>query len=47
MEMVGAEYGNMPKSYSLNMFKDFVPMNVLSVVGLEGKEEVSSLVHID
>ncbi|KAG2324298.1 hypothetical protein Bca4012_038813 [Brassica carinata] len=35
MEMVGAEYGNMPKSYSLNMFKDFVPMTVLSVVDLE------------
>ncbi|XP_056853060.1 transcription initiation factor IIF subunit beta isoform X1 [Raphanus sativus] len=35
MEMVGAEYGNMPKSYSLNMFKDFVPMSVLSAVDLE------------
>ncbi|KAJ0256499.1 Transcription initiation factor IIF subunit beta [Hirschfeldia incana] len=37
MEMVGAEYGSMPKSYSLNMFKDFVPMTVLSAVDLEEK----------
>lgn len=34
MEMVGAEYGNMPKCYALNMFKDFVPMDVFSVVDL-------------
>ncbi|KAK6115793.1 hypothetical protein DH2020_008062 [Rehmannia glutinosa] len=26
MEMAGSEVVNMPKSYSLNMFKDFVPM---------------------
>ncbi|ESQ27583.1 hypothetical protein EUTSA_v10019027mg [Eutrema salsugineum] len=32
MEMFGAEFGNMPKSYSMNMFKDFVPMNVMSTV---------------
>ncbi|XP_010536383.1 PREDICTED: transcription initiation factor IIF subunit beta [Tarenaya hassleriana] len=42
MEMVGAEFGNMPKSYSLNMFKDFVPMGVFSEanqgrVAVEGK----------
>ncbi|CAN8240028.1 unnamed protein product [Cochlearia groenlandica] len=30
MEMCNGEYGNMPKSYSMNMFKDFVPMNVFS-----------------
>ncbi|KAK3009732.1 hypothetical protein RJ639_013074, partial [Escallonia herrerae] len=30
MEMSGNEMGNMPKSYSLNMFKDFVPMCVFS-----------------
>ncbi|KAF3521503.1 hypothetical protein F2Q69_00050256, partial [Brassica cretica] len=45
MEMVGAEYGNMPKSYSLNMFKDFVPMNVLSVVGLEDKPAAEGTVE--
>ncbi|EOA33440.1 hypothetical protein CARUB_v10020792mg [Capsella rubella] len=32
MEMNGAEFGNMPKSYALNMFKDFVPMNAFSDV---------------
>ncbi|KAM7514104.1 hypothetical protein LguiA_003687 [Lonicera macranthoides] len=30
MEMAGNEVGNMPKSYSLNMFKDIVPMCVFS-----------------
>lgn len=30
MEMAGIEAGNKPKSYSLNMFKDFVPMSVFS-----------------
>lgn len=30
MEMAGNDSGNMPKSYSLNMFKDFVPMGVFS-----------------
>lgn len=48
MEMVGVEYGNMLKSYFLNMFKDFVLMNVFFVVGLEGKEEeVFLFVYID
>lgn len=35
MEMAGAEYGNMPKCYALNMFKDVVPMEVFSCVDLE------------
>lgn len=30
MEMAANEAGNIPKSYSLNMFKDFVPMSVFS-----------------
>ena len=30
MEMAGTETGNVPKSFSLNMFKDFVPMCVFS-----------------
>ena len=30
MEMAGSVTGNIPKSYSLNMFKDFVPMCVFS-----------------
>lgn len=30
MEMTGTGAPNMPKSYSLNMFKDFVPMCVFS-----------------
>ncbi|WMV37663.1 hypothetical protein MTR67_031048 [Solanum verrucosum] len=42
MEMGGNDVGNMPKSYSLNMFQDFVPMCVLSETGqgrvtMEGK----------
>lgn len=36
MEMAGHDFGNMPKSYSLNMFKDFVPMSVFSET-TEGK----------
>lgn len=36
MEMGGNDVGNMPKSYSLNMFQDFVPMCVLSETG-QGK----------
>ncbi|XP_059636853.1 transcription initiation factor IIF subunit beta [Cornus florida] len=44
MEMSGNETGNMPKSYSLNMFKDFVPMCIFSEanhgkVAMEGKVE--------
>ncbi|XVF36025.1 hypothetical protein REPUB_Repub19eG0022700 [Reevesia pubescens] len=44
MEMAGSETGNIPKSYSLNMFKDFVPMCVFSEasqgrVAMEGKVE--------
>ncbi|KAK6131004.1 hypothetical protein DH2020_035253 [Rehmannia glutinosa] len=44
MEMAGSEVVNMPKSYSLNMFKDFVPMGVFSEtnqgrVAMEGKVE--------
>jgi len=30
MEMAGSDAVNMPKTYSLNMFKDFVPMCVFS-----------------
>ncbi|KAL0017074.1 hypothetical protein SO802_004143 [Lithocarpus litseifolius] len=49
MEMAANEAGNIPKSYSLNMFKDFVPMSVFSEtnqanvhvgkVAMEGKVE--------
>ncbi|KAK6938892.1 TFIIF, beta subunit, N-terminal [Dillenia turbinata] len=44
MEMIGSDLGNVPKSYSLNMFKDFVPMCVFSEttqgrVAAEGKVE--------
>lgn len=30
--MANNEAGKMPKSYSLNMFKDFVPMTIFSEV---------------
>ena len=30
MEMAQTDNGNTPKNYSLNMFKDFVPMCVFS-----------------
>ncbi|KAD1462629.1 hypothetical protein R6Q59_029083 [Mikania micrantha] len=44
MEMAGSETVNLPKSYALNMFKDFVPMGVFSEanqgrVAAEGKVE--------
>ncbi|KAK2660624.1 hypothetical protein Ddye_007157 [Dipteronia dyeriana] len=44
MEMANTETLNIPKSYSLNMFKDFVPMSVMSEtsigkVAVEGKVE--------
>ncbi|XP_010271522.1 PREDICTED: general transcription factor IIF subunit 2-like [Nelumbo nucifera] len=44
MELAGTEFANTPKSYSLNMFKDFVPMCVFSEtsqgkVAMEGKVE--------
>lgn len=44
MEMAGNEVGHVPKTYSLNMFKDFVPMAVFSEanqarVAVEGKVE--------
>ncbi|KQK09979.1 general transcription factor IIF subunit 2 [Brachypodium distachyon] len=44
MEMAQTDNGNKPKSYSLNMFKDFVPMSVFSEsnqgkLACEGKVE--------
>lgn len=42
MEMAGAEGGNVPKSYSLNMFKDFVPMSVFSETN-QGEDYYSDL----
>ena len=36
MEMAGSEVVNMPKSYSLNMSKDFVPMGVFSESSTQG-----------
>ncbi|CAI9116846.1 OLC1v1018111C1 [Oldenlandia corymbosa var. corymbosa] len=44
MEMAGNDTANMPKSYSLNMFKEFVPMCIFSEtpqgkVAAEGKVE--------
>ncbi|KAM0008031.1 putative DNA helicase [Helianthus debilis subsp. tardiflorus] len=44
MEMAGSETVNMPKSYALNMFKDFVHMGIFSEssqgrVATEGKVE--------
>ncbi|KAK1289097.1 hypothetical protein QJS10_CPB18g01835 [Acorus calamus] len=44
MELAQKEHGNVPKSYSLNMFKDFVPMCVFSEANqgkfaVEGKVE--------
>ncbi|KAL6504718.1 hypothetical protein OROHE_023476 [Orobanche hederae] len=44
MEMAGSEVVNMPKSYSLNMCKDFIPMSVFSETNqgraaVEGKVE--------
>ncbi|XP_062101448.1 transcription initiation factor IIF subunit beta [Humulus lupulus] len=45
MEMAGAESGNKPKSYSLNMFKDFVPMCVFSETSQGGKVAVAGKVE--
>lgn len=42
MEMGGIEAGNKPKSYSLNMFKDFVPMCVFSETN-QGKDQKTGL----
>ncbi|OVA20377.1 Transcription initiation factor IIF [Macleaya cordata] len=44
MELAGTESPNMPKNYTLNMFKDFVPMCIFSEtnqgkVSIEGKVE--------
>jgi len=43
MEMSGTEAVNMPKTYSLNMFKDFVPMCIFSETS-EG--ELQSLLNV-
>lgn len=39
MELSRTETGNVPKSYSLNMFKDFVPMGVFSETP-QGEEDL-------
>ncbi|KAE8709898.1 cysteine proteinase 15A-like [Hibiscus syriacus] len=46
MEMVGSETERIPKSYTLNMFKDFVPMCVFSetsqgAVAMEGRLSIN------
>lgn len=41
MEMAQTDPGNTPKSYSLNMFKDFVPMCVFS----ESSQGMRKIVH--
>lgn len=45
MEMAGNETGNMPKSYSLNMSKDFVPMSVFSEVN-QGQDRTLNLIKL-
>ncbi|KAK6115780.1 hypothetical protein DH2020_008049 [Rehmannia glutinosa] len=42
MEMAGSEVVNMPKSYSLNMFKDFVPMGVFSETNQDATEVINN-----
>ncbi|KAK1402672.1 transcription initiation factor IIF subunit beta [Heracleum sosnowskyi] len=44
MEMANKEAGNMPKSYSLNMFKDFAPMSIFSEVN-QGRVAVEGRVE--
>lgn len=41
MEMAQTDNGNKPKSYSLNMFKDFVPMSVFSESNQGSKRALS------
>lgn len=45
MEMAGTDAVNMPKTYSLNMFKDFVPMCVFSETN-QGKDCYLSLMPV-
>lgn len=45
MEMAGTEAANLPKSYSLNMFKDFVPMCVFSEAN-QGENCSTSLMSV-
>ncbi|KAJ0712819.1 putative DNA helicase [Helianthus annuus] len=46
MEMAGSETVNMPKSYTLNMFKDFVPMCIFSEAN-QGEAIISLQAVID
>ncbi|XP_047975214.1 transcription initiation factor IIF subunit beta-like [Salvia hispanica] len=45
MEMAGSEVVNMPKSYSLNMSKDFVPMGVFSESSTQGRSAMEGKVE--
>jgi hypothetical protein len=45
MEMTGTDAGKIPKSYSLNMFKDFVPMCVLSEAN-QGEDHNSGFLEV-
>ncbi|XP_068645780.1 transcription initiation factor IIF subunit beta-like [Aristolochia californica] len=45
MELTGNEGINVPKSYSLNMFKDFVPMCVFSETSSQGKVSIEGKVE--
>lgn len=45
MEMTGTDGGKIPKSYSLNMFKDFVPMCVLSEAN-QGEDHNSGFLQV-
>lgn len=46
MEMTGSEAVNMPKTYALNMFKDFVPMCVFSETSQGEKSDLKSISFI-
>ncbi|PHT42769.1 hypothetical protein CQW23_16794 [Capsicum baccatum] len=47
MEMGGNDSGHMPKSYSLNMFQDFVPMCVLSETGQDQQVDMFTAGLVD
>lgn len=44
MELTGAEFGNIPERYALDMSKDFIPMFVFCESSSHGKE--TSLSHV-
>ncbi|KAJ0231196.1 hypothetical protein HA466_0301280 [Hirschfeldia incana] len=46
MELTGAEFGNIPKRYALDMSKDFIPMSVFCDSSSHGEGKIKGIYEL-